>query len=175
MMRSVFLALIVLPSLALAVQAQDGPVDDVTYDDALLMSCLTSNQESDLSVCIGSASGACMEASEVGGTTMGMSLCLANEVDQWDGLLNAVYQKLMAAEKAADAEMVEIGVDGPKMAEALKAMQRAWIAYRDASCDYEVSQWGNGTGAGPAYQSCMMDMTARQALDLISRLESKDI
>ena len=52
-------------------------------------------------------------------------------------------------------------------------MQRAWIAYRDAACAYEASQWGGGTGAGPAATGCMMTLTGRQALALEERLASR--
>ena len=49
-------------------------------------------------------------------------------------------------------------------------MQRAWIGYRDAACAYEASQWGGGTGAGPAAVGCMMTLTGRQALALEEKL-----
>jgi uncharacterized protein YecT (DUF1311 family) len=48
----------------------------------------------------------------------------------------------------------------------LKAMQRAWIAYRDAACRHEQAQWMGGTGGGPARMSCHAHETAQQALRL---------
>ena len=45
-------------------------------------------------------------------------------------------------------------------------MRRAWIAFRDAACNYEATRWGGGTGAGPAAADCVMKLTARQALHL---------
>jgi len=54
----------------------------------------------------------------------------------------------------------------PAQAEALRDMQRAWIAFRDATCTYEASQWSGGTGQGPAYEGCVMRMTAEQTLYL---------
>ena len=51
-------------------------------------------------------------------------------------------------------------------------MQRAWTAYRDAACAYEVSTWGGATGGGPAGEDCMMRLTARQALVLEDRLRA---
>lgn len=164
-----------LLAAALTLAPVMAQAQEVSYDEGLLIECLQSHDEGARTECIGLASGACIEASEGGETTVGMTLCLAEEYDSWDALLNAVYSKLMAVEKAADTEAAELGMDAPKMADALKSMQRAWIAFRDTSCAYEVSQWGYGTGAGPANQGCMMDMTARQALELISRLDSKDL
>ena len=45
-------------------------------------------------------------------------------------------------------------------------MQRAWIGWRDATCDYERAQWGGGTGGGPATVACLMRLTGEQALYL---------
>jgi uncharacterized protein YecT (DUF1311 family) len=59
------------------------------------------------------------------------------------------------------------------MAPALQEMQRAWIAFRDTTCQYEVTQWGGGTGSGPAFADCRMRTTARQALTLEDRLAQK--
>ena len=36
----------------------------------------------------------------------------------------------------------------------------------DATCDYDYSQWGGGTGGGPAIAGCMMRMTGEQAIYL---------
>ena len=52
-------------------------------------------------------------------------------------------------------------------------MQRAWIAWRDAACLYEVSQWGGGTGGGPAGADCMMRLAGEQALALEDRLAQR--
>jgi uncharacterized protein YecT (DUF1311 family) len=49
-------------------------------------------------------------------------------------------------------------------------MQRAWIGYRDAACDYERAQWGGGSGGGPATAGCLMRLTGEQALALEGRL-----
>jgi uncharacterized protein YecT (DUF1311 family) len=122
--------------------------------------------------CVGTSANLCMEA--VGGySTVGMGFCLGQELDYWDDRLNIAYGELKARETAEDAEMAEIGATVPKRATALRDMQRAWIAWRDAACVYEYSQWGGGTGGGPANASCLMHMTAEQALELESRLENR--
>ena len=92
-----------------------------------------------------------------------MSACFEAERVYWDTRLNAAYGQARAKAKTADAEMKALGSAAPSQAEALRAMQRSWIAYRDATCDYERSLWGGGTGGGPATVSCHMYLTARQA------------
>ena len=106
----------------------------------------------------------CMTANQSGGSTVGMGGCLSKELDWWDARLNAAYGALMKREKADDAEYGGEGI--PAKAPALRAMQRAWIAWRDATCDYERSQWGGGTGGGPATVGCLMRLTGEQALYL---------
>ena len=101
-----------------------------------------------------------------GDTTIGMGFCLEGEWKLWDKRLNAAYAERLTEAKAADAEMASIKATVQSMEEALRKMQRAWIAFRDAACLYEASKWQGGTGAGPASVSCMMQETARQALTL---------
>ncbi|MDO5706627.1 MAG: lysozyme inhibitor LprI family protein [Paracoccus sp. (in: a-proteobacteria)] len=145
--------------LALPVAAQDAPARD--YDGGILTACLAEHTGDDRLSCIGKASDPCMDSS-----TVGMVGCLAQETDQWDGLLNAAYQVLTADAENADKELEGTGLTVPLSAPALQQMQRAWIAFRDAACDYEAATWQGGTGAGPAAQHCLMDLTARQALRL---------
>ena len=76
----------------------------------------------------------------------------------------------MAQNKAADASMAETEANLPSLAENLLAMQRAWIPFRDAACDYEMAQWGGGTGGGPALVGCLMNETGRQTLSMEARL-----
>lgn len=109
-------------------------------------------------------------ASPDGGTTVGMGFCLGAEWEWWDARLNATYKQLMEQHKAADAEMAAAGATVPSLADALRAMQRAWLPFRDAACDYERANWGGGTGAGPATAGCLMVQTGRQALSLEARL-----
>ena len=95
-----------------------------------------------------------------------MGGCLSLELTFWDNLLNANYKQRMSVAKEIDAEMQELGATVPLQAPALRDMQRAWITYRDATCDYARSQWGGGTGGGPATVSCLLDLTGQQALYL---------
>lgn len=115
--------------------------------------------------CVGRAAAACMMTSG-GDTTIGMIECLDGELGYWDGRLNAAYVERVAIAKEQDAEMRELGSAAASIEESLRAMQRAWIAFRDSSCLYEQAQWMGGTGGGPGTMACHMHETARQALKL---------
>jgi uncharacterized protein YecT (DUF1311 family) len=115
--------------------------------------------------CVGRAAQACMR--EPGGdTTIGMIDCLGAENAYWDARLNAAYRARMAESRRADDETTRLGSSAASLADTLRAMQRAWIGYRDASCLHEQAQWQGGTGGGPATMACHMQETARQALKL---------
>lgn len=140
---------------------------DLTFDASHTASCLAlATTQDDKRACIGSAADACMEDSDGGYSTVGMGGCLSMELDWWDARLNLAYSKLMKREKADDAEYADQSDYIPSKSKALRAMQRAWIPFRDARCDYERSQWGGGTGGGPATVSCLLQMTAEQTLYL---------
>jgi uncharacterized protein YecT (DUF1311 family) len=148
-------ALMVLGATPLAAQ-------DLVFDIAPVEACIRANGGED---CAGRAADKCMEQSPGGYTTVGMGACTDHERAYWDGWLNTVYQQLYAKLAAEDAQ---IQSHAPKQAEALRDMQRAWIGFRDAKCGYVASQWGGGTGAGPAAVSCHLHETARQMLYLQS-------
>jgi uncharacterized protein YecT (DUF1311 family) len=115
--------------------------------------------------CVGRAAGACM-MTPGGDTTIGMIECLDGEVDYWDARLNAAYAERIAIAKKHDRDTLSQRPAAASIEDSLRNMQRAWIAFRDASCLYEQAQWMGGTGGGPATQACHMHETARQALKL---------
>ncbi|MGQ0563647.1 MAG: lysozyme inhibitor LprI family protein [Gemmobacter sp.] len=144
---------------------------DLSFDPAATQTCL---DEADWTEgppydCVGEAANACMSTTD-GSTTVGMGFCLDAEWQWWDARLNRVYADLMAQDKAADDAMAEAGTTVPSLADNLRAMQRAWIPFRDAACDYEMAQWGGGTGQGPALVGCLMMETGRQTLSMEARL-----
>ncbi len=126
--------------------------------------CIAANEETPTQ-CIGASSDHCVNNTEGGYSTVIVGGCLNAEFEAWDQRLNAAYQRLVTLEKAADQRNADIP-NAPKTVPALKEMQRAWIKFRDAKCAYEVSRWGGGTGAGPAFAACLMDETGGQALYL---------
>lgn len=153
-----------------AALAQDA--SEPEFDAGLVDACLAdqSGEKGDPASCVGVAAGVCMNAPGAY-STAGMSYCLGQEYEHWDGLLNATYGKVMAEAKAADAEMKQIGSAADPQAPLLKDMQLNWIAFRDAACLYERSKWGGGTGGGPASIQCMLDLTAQQYLRLGAALD----
>ncbi len=164
-MRAVIVAMVAMGA------AGGALAQDISFDISPTESCLAEAvSAAGAEDCIGVSANACMETPD-GSTTVGMGYCLEREWLYWDAQLNEAYGGLMARHRKDDAEMAAIGATVPSMADALKAMQRAWIPFRDAACDYERSQWGGGTGGGPATVGCLMLQTARQALALQLRLQ----
>lgn len=161
-----------ISALAFAVcSAPAAAQDDLRFTPAPILSCLAEGGDlASRQTCIGLGASACMQSHESGYTTVGTGYCLDAELSFWDERLNVAYGQLMAREQKTDAEMKELGSAAPSLVDALKAMQRAWIPFRDASCDYERAQWGGGTGGGPATLDCLMHMTGRQALKLEIRV-----
>lgn len=153
-MRWVFL--LVFLAIGAAAQANDEP----EFDPSILEACLADAEIADKLDCVGKVSARCME-SEIGDTTIGMSFCIGKEFELWDARLNTAYQSAMAVSEDSDSRNQGLGAE--KQAPLLKEMQRSWIAFRDATCAFERSQFGSGTGGGPAEISCLLRMTARQA------------
>jgi uncharacterized protein YecT (DUF1311 family) len=76
--------------------------------------------------------------------------CYRTETAIWDDLLNENYKKLL-------------GTLDDQQTEKLRAMQRAWIAYRDTTCNF---YWDKiqGTMAGPMISAREARETARRAV-----------
>ena len=139
---------------------------DIVFHEEEIAACLEGATGGDRRDCIGVAADACMIATPGGSSTVAMAGCLSRELEIWDGMLNAAYGDLMALYQANDSEAQAGGWNAPEQAPALKAMQRAWITYRDARCDFERAKWGGGTGQGPATAQCLMQLTAEQTFVL---------
>jgi len=154
-------------TLAMLAAAASASAQDVIYSNAGTQSCLVQIEAGgDHRSCIGRSAQICMESNSDGSTTIGMMDCLGAEQEFWDGRLNAAYQVVRSKARTLDAEMAEIGSSAPKVQLPLRDMQRAWITYRDATCDFEQSLWAGGSGGGPAVISCLLQMTGEQALYL---------
>lgn len=158
-----------LIALVFCATAGFAAAQDLQFSTQKMESCLglTSDPVKEMLHCVGKAAEACMEASEGGYSTVGMVGCLDAEYQWWDRKLNQTYGEVMAAARAADRDKAE---HAPSRVEALRAMQRAWIPYRDAKCGFARSEWGGGTGAGPAGVQCLLEETARQTLYLNASL-----
>lgn len=99
--------------------------------------------------CIGHFSAACLKHGE-NQTTIGMERCYLDEFRAWDVLLNRYYK------------------DRPKGARSdeLQQVQRTWITYRDRKCAYFQTHFSGGSMARWLGAQCMMDTTARRAIEL---------
>ena len=151
----------------LALAAAPASAQELSYDFSITTACLAGTQGwGEAMECVGTAANACMEATEGGWSTAGQNSCLDAEWQDWDARLNRAYPLLMARLEQEDADMAGESYAPPPQAEALKAMQRAWIPFRDAACAYDASKWFGGTGAGPAALWCLIYETAEQTLRL---------
>lgn len=149
--------------LTLALTASPAVAQDVVFDAGRIAACRTAPPGGDPMACIGAEASRCMDVTEGGYSTAGMVACMGLELDWWDARLNEVYPRIRAEAREMDATAGEYA---PSQADALLAMQRAWIGFRDARCAYERSMWGGGTGGGPASVGCLLQMTAEQVLYL---------
>lgn len=153
--------------IALGLGGPGAAQDGLVFSPDALVACFGAGGEAD--ACIGAAAQACINATQDGFTPPVMVRCFAAEQGYWDAALTTAYQALLDDLAAQDAAGQGASASGGR-APALRKMQRNWVAYRDARCDYERSLWGDGPDAGPASAVCLMAETARQALFLEEQL-----
>lgn len=137
---------------------------DIDYDPTILSLCLeNAENRTDRMSCIGRGAAACV-AGEAGQSTLGLSYCYGAEWEDWDARLNTTYTAMLPAQAELAEDNAAFNINIPNAVDALRDMQRAWITYRDATCQWGIIQWGGGTGGGPASAECMMRLTAQQTL-----------
>lgn len=148
MRLAVLLVLVALPAAA----------QDVTIDGHWIDRCLAI--QDDPMRCVGRATETCVESS----TSAAMSVeadCMGAELAIWDASLNDAYRGLQRL--AVEREGWDVGYPQGSLTGALRDMQRAWIGYRDASCDHaRVLASPYGSEVGRAVTECLMFQTARQ-------------
>lgn len=88
---------------------------------------------------------------EKDGSNLGTADCYRIETVIWDGLLNDNYKDLMDV------------IDDKKDQDKLKEMQRAWIKYRETTCEFYWDKI-HGSMAVPMAAACQLRETARRAL-----------
>lgn len=130
---------------------------DINYSDDQTATCLADAANPVAKHgCISASANHCMETTPGGFATVVVGACLDRERAFWDARLNDVYAQLLARQAEID----------PLWNQSMRDMQRAWITYRDARCDYEFVQWGGGTGGTPGLIACLMHATAVQVFVL---------
>lgn len=89
-----------------------------------------------------------------------MNQCAAKDYIAADGVLNQVYQKLVA--KLDEEEKAQ-----------LKEAQTAWIKYRDTNCDFVADQFKGGTMRPMIYAVCLADVTKKRTSELRTQIEDR--
>jgi len=155
------------PILAFAgLLGMQAKAQDVRFSMSETESCIAGvYAEYDPLICIGNSAIRCIETSGGGQTTAVQVDCFGRELEAWDQRLNRAYIRLMAREKAND----------PVGSDTLRKMQRAWLGYVQARCNYASAPWVGGAGVGPDAQKCWMKMTGRQALFLEQKLQEREL
>jgi uncharacterized protein YecT (DUF1311 family) len=100
-------------------------------------------------------------------TTVEMNFCSDEDFKAADAKLNAAYKKVLAQIAGSDLEKP---YDRQSWEEALRASQRAWVAFRDADCRGAVPmEWSGGTGTTSAVLGCMTGKTVARTQELAER------
>ena len=149
--------------------ASPALAQDPMVDRDVVVGCFESAETGEITPpCIGAATERCIDATPNGSTTVGMATCAAAETAIWDEFLNTTYQDLRAQMREMDAD--EYAGDVSR-ADALRDAQRAWIAFRDAECNFEWAMFQEGTMRTLIASGCMQNLTARRALELRVHME----
>jgi uncharacterized protein YecT (DUF1311 family) len=99
----------------------------------------------------------CEAKNPLGVTTL-MRDCLSDEIRRQDADLNKVYRDLMVKLRPANKVIL------------LKS-ERAWILYRDTTCDFEGSSEAGGSLEFVIADECLVRQTIYRLEDLKKRLE----
>jgi len=103
-------------------------------------------------------------AQDCAGTTQTeLNICASDSYVAADKALNAAYQDI-AGRLAGDANIRA----------KLVASERAWIAYRDAQCEFAASGVGGGSVAPMIVIQCRTTLTAQRQAELATYLVCKD-
>lgn len=122
--------------------------------EAELRACLASTDDAGRPAedCLNAAMSPCVNAPG-GETTLGAIACASAALTAWDKLLNEYYLEARA------------GLDAEGQL-ALRDAQRAWISFRDKSCDVWLAVFRGGSLGRQIRADCLRETTARRALDL---------
>ena len=105
-------------------------------------------------------------------STVEMNTCAGAEFAKADRELNEVYARALKA--IPDMAPEEPQFDAKAWENALRASQRAWIAFRDAECEDHIAMfWSGGTGATVDVIGCKTEKTEARIKDLKARYENE--
>jgi len=96
-------------------------------------------------------------------STVEIFTCLDKTQEEVDASLNITYQRFIKTLKKMEVDSL---ANMPKglLVESLKNAQRAWISYRDRSCDFDANLGYGGTAAETNRIACVVRIT-KQRLD----------
>ena len=160
---------LILAATALLATTLPAQADQASDDADAIAACMTEAWPRDArALCAGAVSSPCQLA--LGEESTGiMNACLTREADGWNLVMERQMPDLMR--RAEEVDAANAGAEGLDSAAAtLENAQRAWLLYRDAECRYAVASWGAGGFRDVAVAACMLDLTARRAVDFHARL-----
>lgn len=103
--------------------------------------------------------------------TVELNFCAERDFDAADAELNKVYAEAL---KAIPDMATEAPYDAKGWEAALRASQRAWVAYRDAECNDHVAMfWTGGSGATSDIIGCKEEMTRARTKELKERYKDE--
>ena len=98
-------------------------------------------------------------------TQMDMTACAVIDYNKADTVLNEVWAEAIA--EAKNFDILDTIDDGrPGYEETLRSAQRAWIAFRDASCNYEGYFARGGTMEPMLVNQCLARLTGERTKQL---------
>jgi uncharacterized protein YecT (DUF1311 family) len=159
--RMVSTALLILLAAAASAPAQAQSRKPTAREIAAISDCATKSRDDvdagEYKCLFKLVADPCMESVSAAADRV-MADCFRIEGVIWDDLLNENYKSLLAT------------LDDEQTAKA-RAMQRAWIAYRDTTCGFYDDKI-QGTMSNMMHAACHTRETARRAmlLDFFSRL-----
>ena len=94
-------------------------------------------------------------------TQADMNICWGQQYKSADATLNQVYRQLMA--KLDDNEKNQ-----------LKAVEAAWLKYRDANCEFVADQYKGGTIRPMIEAMCLADTTRNRTTELRNQIKNRE-
>ena len=104
-------------------------------------------------------------------TQADMNRCAYLDFQAADRELNQLWPQVIAAARAADAEIDRSYDQAPTSEQAVRNAQRAWITFRDEQCTYEGHEARGGSMETMIYEGCRATLTRQRIEQLRGLLE----
>jgi uncharacterized protein YecT (DUF1311 family) len=100
-----------------------------------------------------------------------LNACAYQDWEEADVILNAAYKQAMAVMEEWDANLPKDERGG---AQALKEAQRAWITFRDKTCEAEGYAFKGGSAEPLLVYGCMRALTIERTNHLTGMVEASE-